>query len=132
MSSALFNLLKKLDQAKIRYYIERHRADTIDITATIVGQRIEISVFDDDHIEVSRFVGHEEIEDEGVLLEIIDREIKEEEAYNKLSPEEKSRPRKFISPDPARTGWLNINPANACASQVQTVWSRELPVAKPG
>ncbi|EUB97007.1 hypothetical protein PMI07_000583 [Rhizobium sp. CF080] len=83
MTSPLFKILRRLDEAHIHYFIERHRDDTIDITATIVGQRIEISVFEDDHVEISRFVGHEEIEGEDVLHAIIDREIAEELRYEK-------------------------------------------------
>lgn len=77
MSSSLFRLLKRLDEAKIHCFIERHRPDTIDITATIVGQRLEISFFDDDHIEVSRFIGHEDIEGENAIFDIIDRAIED-------------------------------------------------------
>lgn len=41
------------------------------ITATVVGERVEISVFDDDHVEVSRFFGNEDVLDEDVLDEIL-------------------------------------------------------------
>jgi len=77
----LFNILRRLDEARIHYFIERHRDNTIDITATIVGQRIEISVFEDDHVEISRFVGHEDIEDEDVLHAIIDQQIAQDPRY---------------------------------------------------
>ncbi|MGO7802974.1 hypothetical protein ACC778_02675 [Rhizobium ruizarguesonis] len=53
--SKVFEVLKRLDDAKVHYFIGRYRPDTIDITATVVGERVEISVFDDDHVEVSRF-----------------------------------------------------------------------------
>ena len=67
----MFEVLRRLDDAKIHYFIGRYRPDTIDITATLVGERIEISVFDDDHIEVSRFIGNEDVLDEEVLHDIL-------------------------------------------------------------
>jgi hypothetical protein len=36
------------------------REDSIMITVTLVGERIEIDVFEDGHIEFSRFLGSEE------------------------------------------------------------------------
>ncbi|WP_245456275.1 hypothetical protein [Rhizobium leguminosarum] len=57
MSTTLFEILKKLDYARIHYHIGRYRSDTVDITATFVGKRLEISVFDDGHVEVSEFRG---------------------------------------------------------------------------
>ncbi|MGY5811984.1 hypothetical protein ACXHXG_30330 [Rhizobium sp. LEGMi198b] len=69
--SKVFEVLRRLDDAKIHYFIGRYRPDTIDITATLVGERIEISVFDDDHIEISRFVGNEDVLDEEVLDDIL-------------------------------------------------------------
>ncbi|NEH46020.1 hypothetical protein [Rhizobium leguminosarum] len=71
--SKVFEVLKRLDDAKIHYFIGRYRPDTIDITATIVGERVEISVFDDDHIEISRFVGNEDVLGEEVLNDILRR-----------------------------------------------------------
>ncbi|MBY5821594.1 hypothetical protein [Rhizobium leguminosarum] len=71
--SKVFEVLKRLDDAKIHYFIGRYRPDTIDITATIVGARVEISVFDDDHIEISRFVGNEDVLGEEVLDDILRR-----------------------------------------------------------
>ncbi|MGV8939883.1 MAG: hypothetical protein ACOH2J_22425 [Allorhizobium sp.] len=71
--SKVFEVLKRLDDAKIHYFIGRYRPDTIDITATVVGERIEISVFDDDHVEISRFVGNENVLDEKVLDDILRR-----------------------------------------------------------
>ena len=67
MSSTIFTILKKLDDAKVHYFIQRHRYNTIDITATFVGKRLEISVFDDGHVEVSEFKGDESVLDEDVI-----------------------------------------------------------------
>jgi len=69
--SKVFEILKRLDEAKVHYFIARYRPDTIDITATIVGERIEIAVFEDDHVEISRFFGNEDVVDEHVLDEIL-------------------------------------------------------------
>jgi len=69
--SKVFEILKRLDEAKIQYFIGRYRPDTIDISASIVGERIEISIFDDDHIEISRFVGHEDVLGEEALDDIL-------------------------------------------------------------
>lgn len=71
--SKVFDVLKRLDDAKIHYFIGRYRPDTIDLTATIVGERVEISVFDDDHIEISRFVGNEDVLGEEALDDILRR-----------------------------------------------------------
>ncbi|MGR9156252.1 hypothetical protein [Rhizobium leguminosarum] len=68
--SKVFEVIKRLDDAKVHYFIGRYRPDTIDITATVVGERVEISVFDDDHVEVSRFFGNEDVLDEDILDEI--------------------------------------------------------------
>ncbi|MCH4547043.1 hypothetical protein MK632_14835 [Rhizobium changzhiense] len=69
--SKVFEVLKRLDDAKVQYFIGRYRPDTIDITATVVGERVEISVFDDDHVEISRFFGNEDVLDEDILDEIL-------------------------------------------------------------
>lgn len=65
--SKVFEILNRLDEAKVHYFIGRYRSDTIDITATVVGERVEITVFENDHVEVSRFVGNEDVLDESVL-----------------------------------------------------------------
>lgn len=73
--SKVFEVLKRLDEAKVHYFIGRYRSDTIDITATVVGERVEITVFEDGHVEVSRFVGNEDVLDESVLGEILQRQL---------------------------------------------------------
>ena len=61
MSHALFDLLARLDAAKIHYHLARHQADTVLVTLTLVGERVEVAVFSDGHMEVSRFVGDEAV-----------------------------------------------------------------------
>ncbi|MBN3735247.1 hypothetical protein G3N98_30610 [Burkholderia sp. Tr-20390] len=53
------------------YALGRHRPDTILVSVTVVGQRIEIDVFDDGHMEVSRFVGNEDVEGGVELIDAI-------------------------------------------------------------
>jgi hypothetical protein len=71
MAHPLFDLLQKLDSVKIAYVLSRHRPDSILVSVTTVGQRIEIDVFDDGHMEVCRFVGNEDIEGGAELIDSI-------------------------------------------------------------
>ena len=61
MSHSLFTLLSQLEAAKIHFTLGRHRPDTVLVTLTFVGERVEVDVFDDGHMEVSRFKGNEDI-----------------------------------------------------------------------
>lgn len=47
------------------------RPDSILVPVTVVGERVEIDVFDDGHMEVSRFVGNEDIEGRVELIDSI-------------------------------------------------------------
>lgn len=62
MSSALFETLKILERAHVHFFLERTRTDTARISATLAGERWEIDVFEDDHLEISRFHGTEAVE----------------------------------------------------------------------
>ena len=62
MSSVLFSILKLLDKEKVHYVLERTRSGSIQINAVFVGARVEIEVFEDGHIEMSRFLGNEDVE----------------------------------------------------------------------
>ncbi len=62
MSHPLYALLTELEQAKIHFALSRHRPDSVLVSLTLVGERVEIDVFDDGHMEASRFLG-----DEGVV-----------------------------------------------------------------
>jgi len=44
------------------------------ITVTIVGQRLEIDVFEDGHVEFSRFKGNEDVESDADELDQIIRQ----------------------------------------------------------
>ncbi|MBF5008914.1 hypothetical protein ISO18_04775 [Burkholderia pseudomultivorans] len=60
-----------MDGAHLAYALSRHRPDSILVSVTVVGQRVEIDVFDDGHMEVSRFVGNENIEGGAELIDSI-------------------------------------------------------------
>jgi hypothetical protein len=62
MSSAVFDTIRLLEDARRHFFIERTRPDSIRLSVTMVGERIEIDIFEDDHLEVSRFRGDESIE----------------------------------------------------------------------
>lgn len=58
----------------IHFTLGRHREDTVLVTLTLVGERVEVDVFDDGHMEVSRFPGSEDIVgDEARVNEIIEK-----------------------------------------------------------
>jgi len=61
MAHSLFRLLRKLELARIHFTLDRQRNDTILVTLTVVGERVEIDVFEDGHMAVSRFPGSEDI-----------------------------------------------------------------------
>jgi hypothetical protein len=62
MASAVFKTIRMLEEARLHFFIERTRLDAIRLSVTMVGERVEIDVFEDDHLEISRFVGDEKVE----------------------------------------------------------------------
>ena len=74
MSHELYRVIRLLEQGRIHYRLGRHRDDSIMITATLIGERIEIDVFEDGHIEYSRFRGSEAVESDVPFLEGLLRE----------------------------------------------------------
>jgi len=84
MPSAVFRTMRLLDKANIHFSMRRGRPDTILFDATTVGERIEIEVFEDDHLEISRFRGDESIEGGmELLVEIVNAELSDEEKFQK-------------------------------------------------
>ena len=82
MSHSLYELLKRLDETKIHYSLSRDRSDTVMVTVTLVGERIEVEVFDDGHMEVDRFLGTEDIlGGKEVIYDLIEEELKYNEAF---------------------------------------------------
>jgi len=68
MSHPLYDLLVQLDAAKIHFTLARYRPDTVLVVLTLVGERVEVDVFDDGHMEVSRFPGSEAIVGDAELV----------------------------------------------------------------
>lgn len=62
MASVLFELLDLLDKEKVHYRLERTRLGSIQINAVFVGARVEIEIFEDEHIEMSQFRGNEDVD----------------------------------------------------------------------
>jgi hypothetical protein len=69
MSHPLYDLLLRLEDAKIAITISRNRSDSLLVTLALVGERIEIDVFEDGHMEVSSFTGSEGIVGGAEVLE---------------------------------------------------------------
>jgi hypothetical protein len=61
MNHPLYNLLNELEAARIHFQLARYRPDSVLVTLTLVGERVEVDVFEDGHMEVSRFLGNEDI-----------------------------------------------------------------------
>jgi hypothetical protein len=76
-SHPLYELLEQLDEAHIYYSLSRHRPDSVLVSIVVVGERIEVDVCDDGHMEVSRFLGDEGIEGGRELLERLLRKYKD-------------------------------------------------------
>jgi hypothetical protein len=62
MPHELFRLLRRLDELHLHYRLDRCRDESVMVTVTLVGERIEIDVFEDGHIEYSSFKGDEAVE----------------------------------------------------------------------
>jgi hypothetical protein len=59
MPHQLYELLLRLEDARIPFTLSRNRSDSLLVTLTLVGERVEIDVFENGHMEVSRFTGRE-------------------------------------------------------------------------
>jgi hypothetical protein len=68
VSSALFDTIKALEKAHLHFFTERTRPDSVRLSVTMVGVRMEIDVFEDDHLEISHFHGDESVEGGRELL----------------------------------------------------------------
>lgn len=69
MSHELYRVIRLLEQERVHCRLDRHRDDSI-----MIGERIEIDVFEDGHLEYSRFRGKEDVEDDIPILETLLRE----------------------------------------------------------
>jgi hypothetical protein len=61
MTHPLYVLLSELEAARVFFVLSRHRPDSVLVSMTFVGERVEVDVFDDGHMEVSRFQGNEDV-----------------------------------------------------------------------
>ena len=71
MASAVFKTMRLLEEARLHFFIERTRPDSIRLSVTMVGERVEIDIFEDNHLEISRFFGDEKVEGGADLLLMI-------------------------------------------------------------
>lgn len=69
MNHPLYKLLSQLENARIHFTLGRYRPDTVLVTLTLIGERVEVDVFFDGRMEVSRFKGNENIVGDSELLE---------------------------------------------------------------
>ncbi|MGP8473896.1 hypothetical protein [Burkholderia sp. PR2] len=70
----LYELLNRLEDRKIYYSLSRHRSDTVLVSITLPGLRIEVDVFADGNMDVCRFSGTEEVEGfSDLIYEIISK-----------------------------------------------------------
>jgi len=82
MSHSLFDLLGRLDEAKYHYTLSRDRDNAILVTISFVGERIEVYVFEDGHMEVSRFLGTEYVlGGQELIYDIIGKKIFEDKTF---------------------------------------------------
>ncbi|MBN8247587.1 MAG: hypothetical protein J0L84_09105 [Verrucomicrobia bacterium] len=73
MDHPLYDLLRRLEEARIYFSLARHREDSVLVSMTLVGERVEVDVFEDGHMEVSRFPGSEAVVgDHRLVHEIIE------------------------------------------------------------
>ena len=77
MRHPLFKLLEELETTKIHFTLTRNRPDSIKVALTLVGERVEIDVFEDGHMEVSRFRGNEDVVGGADLVQRIIEENKD-------------------------------------------------------
>lgn len=71
MTHPIFALLADLDRASVHYTLARDRPDTVRVSVTFVGERVEVDVFEDGHMEVSRFQGSEAVVGDVTLIDTL-------------------------------------------------------------
>jgi len=72
LSHPLYKLLRELETASIHFSLGRHRNDSVLVSLVLVGERVEVDVFEDGHMEVSRFPGSEAVVgDERLVRQLI-------------------------------------------------------------
>ena len=72
MTHSLYKLLAELEAANAYFVLSRNRPDSVLVSITFVGEQVEVDVFEDGHMEVSRFKGSEEVVgDEDLVRQIL-------------------------------------------------------------
>ena len=69
MNHPLYQLLADLEEASIYFVLNRTRSDSVLVSLTLAGERVEVDVFEDGHMEVARFRGDESIEGDQALVQ---------------------------------------------------------------
>jgi hypothetical protein len=72
MNHPLYRLLRDLESANLHFVLSRHREESIFVSMTGVGEGIEVDVFEDGHMEMSRFSGDEGVEGD---VSFVDRPV---------------------------------------------------------
>ncbi len=65
-----FQIIARLNAARIHHSITSIRDDAIMIDAALPGERWEIEVFEDGHVEIERYRSDGEIADEAALTKL--------------------------------------------------------------
>ena len=76
MAHRLYRVLKLLDDLHIHYRLGRDRDETVMVEVAVPGERIEIEVFEDGHIEFARFTGDERVESREPEIERLFQELR--------------------------------------------------------
>ena len=66
-----FEVIAGLNRARIMHSITSIREGAIMIDAAVPGERWEIEVFEDGHVEIERYVSNGEIADEAALHRLL-------------------------------------------------------------
>jgi len=67
----ILSFLQFLNQRKVQFVLSQERTDSIMVSFTLVGVRVEVDFFDD-HIEYSLFTGDEWVlDDQAALVSLI-------------------------------------------------------------
>jgi hypothetical protein len=60
-----------LEANRLWFQIHRLRKESVTICVTAVGLRLEIDVFEDGHVEYSRFTGNKDVKSDPAQLDAI-------------------------------------------------------------
>jgi hypothetical protein len=84
MSHPLYGLLKPLDETKYHYTLNRNRDEAVTVIISFAGERVEVDVFEDGHMEVSRFLGTEDVlGGQELIYDIISKKTFEDKTWEK-------------------------------------------------